>query len=254
MGKAQRQANREERVAAQQAAANAQRRQRWILGSVIGGTIMVVAIIFVFLAGQTTPSSTGKIETFNNIPQSQTTLGNPSAPVTVNEFVDFQCPYCRQYSERVLPSLLPLVRQGKIKIVMHPLTFLGDDSRKIALGATVAQQQHKLFQFAAAAYARQQTENTGYATDQWLRDTAKATSGLNVTTWQQSLNDGSGAQQTSQQVDAATKLAKRWNIDSTPGLVLTSRGNPAVVINPQQTTDPQAVQQAVQQYTEKIKQ
>lgn len=52
-------------------------------------------------------------------------LGNPSAPVTIVEYTDFECPYCRQ-SVAVLQQLLEQYR-GKVRLVvkqtpleMHP--------------------------------------------------------------------------------------------------------------------------------------
>ena len=52
-------------------------------------------------------------------------LGNPSAPVTIVEYTDFQCPYCRQ-SVAVMHQLLEQY-QGKVRLVvkqtpldMHP--------------------------------------------------------------------------------------------------------------------------------------
>jgi protein-disulfide isomerase len=56
------------------------------------------------------------------------TRGSPSAPVTIYEMSDFQCPYCAQFVRETLPALeREYVATGKVKLVfvnyplpMHP--------------------------------------------------------------------------------------------------------------------------------------
>jgi len=62
-------------------------------------------------------------------------IGNPKGDVTVIEFFDYRCPYCKQ----VAPALLTLVTDDKqLRIVFKEFPILGADSKfaaRAALGA-----------------------------------------------------------------------------------------------------------------------
>ncbi|MGE0553827.1 MAG: DsbA family protein [Gemmatimonadales bacterium] len=61
------------------------------------------------------------------IPLSARTIGSASAPVTVYEMSDFQCPFCRQHALGVFPALeKEYVESGKVKWVFinYPLTSI----------------------------------------------------------------------------------------------------------------------------------
>lgn len=57
--------------------------------------------------------------------------GQTTAPVTILEFSDFQCPYCATFANNVAPSLDSLITAGKLKKVfmdlpltsIHPMAF-----------------------------------------------------------------------------------------------------------------------------------
>lgn len=62
--------------------------------------------------------------------------GDPKAPVTIVEFSDFQCPFCKRFYDNVLPSLeKEYISTGKVRLVFrdYPLQF-----HKNALPAAIA--------------------------------------------------------------------------------------------------------------------
>jgi predicted DsbA family dithiol-disulfide isomerase len=67
--------------------------------------------------------------------------GNPSAPVTLCEFYDFQCPHCRML-EPILERLID-ESQGQVKLYSKsfPLTSIHPDSRDGAAAAVAAGRQ-----------------------------------------------------------------------------------------------------------------
>lgn len=55
--------------------------------------------------------------------------GDPNAPVTMALYFDYQCPFCKQLDENVVPGLYAkYVETGKAKIVFKGFEFLGNDS------------------------------------------------------------------------------------------------------------------------------
>jgi protein-disulfide isomerase len=51
-------------------------------------------------------------------------VGAGDAPVTIDVYVDFQCPACRSYEQRVGPTLDELAASGTAQVVYHPVAYL----------------------------------------------------------------------------------------------------------------------------------
>jgi protein-disulfide isomerase len=76
--------------------------------------------------------------------------GNPKGDVTIVEFFDYRCPYCKQ----VEPSLEALLREDRqIRIVYKELPILGKDSVYATRVALAARKQAKYEAFHAAMMA-----------------------------------------------------------------------------------------------------
>jgi protein-disulfide isomerase len=117
---------------------------------------------------------------FRGIPQHGLTLGSPSAPVTLVEYVDLQCPYCQQFETQVMPQIVKdWVRTGKVKVEVRPLAFIGPDSVRGRDAMLAAARQNKAFEFAQILYDNQGTENTGWLDDGMVASAAKSIPGLN---------------------------------------------------------------------------
>ena len=69
--------------------------------------------------------------------------GNPDGDVTVVEFFDYNCGYCR----RAMPDAVKLVENDdKVKFVFKELPIFGEDSEEAAKGALAANKQDKYFE------------------------------------------------------------------------------------------------------------
>lgn len=120
---------------------------------------------------------------FAGIPQRGNVLGRPSAPVTLVEYVDLQCPFCQAFETQVLPKLVPrYVRTGEVKLVLRPIAFIGPDSERGRLAALAAARQNRLFDFSELLYYNQGAENSGWLDDGMIRRAAASIPGLDVGT------------------------------------------------------------------------
>lgn len=56
-------------------------------------------------------------------------IGQANAPVTIVEWSDYQCPFCKQFELTALPQIIKdYVDAGKVKVVFMDFAFLGNDS------------------------------------------------------------------------------------------------------------------------------
>jgi protein-disulfide isomerase len=178
------------RIAAEEAERRSARRRASImrLGLVVGLAVVAVVVAVVLSSGNGGSSNgdggggakagdaAGVNALFRGIPQKGLDLGSGAKAPTLMEFVDLQCPYCRQFSDAVLPTVVKrYVRTGRLRYQLHVRSFLGEDSVRAAGAAAVAAQENHLYQFADLFYRRQQEENTGYVTDSFIRGIALPT-------------------------------------------------------------------------------
>jgi protein-disulfide isomerase len=118
---------------------------------------------------------------FRGIPQRGNVLGSPTAPVTLVEYVDLQCPFCREFEATVMPTILSrYVRPGRVKVEMRPVAIIGADSERGRLAAIAAGRQNRQFNFAQLLYANQGSENTGWLSDDMVQQAAASIPGLDV--------------------------------------------------------------------------
>jgi protein-disulfide isomerase len=208
------------------AARETRRRRLWQLGAVLGiaavAVVVAIAISSSSSSGGTSASPPQATTLFDGIPEHNGVLGDPNAPLTVTEFVDLQCPVCAAASKQTLPSLVnDYVRTGKVKLEARTLSFLGPDSVRAARVAAAAERQGKLWPFLEAFYAGQGQENSGYVTDDFLREVAAA-SGVNA----DKALAAADSQFAQRQLDRADGDAARLGVDSTPTFTV-ARGDGA---------------------------
>jgi protein-disulfide isomerase len=150
------------------------------------GVAAVVAVALVAGAlllrddGGSSASPTPVVD-FTGIPQQGAVLGDPSATVRLIEYADLQCPFCRQYAEDVLPTLVnDYVRPGRVQAEFRGMTFIGPDSVTALRFVHAAGLQNKLWQLQEALYRHQGDENSGWVTDELVRELAADIPGLDV--------------------------------------------------------------------------
>jgi protein-disulfide isomerase len=220
--KARARAEREEAERRDAQAAARKRRMALLGGVLVAAVAVVVVVIVISQSGTDKPVSAKDGQTqantlFVGIPQSGNVLGDPKAPVTIEEFVDLQCPFCQRFSQDGLPDIVEeYVKTGQAKVVLRTLTFIGPDSERGARVAWGAAQQDKMFQFVENFYANQGEENSGYADEAFLKKVAGGVTGLDV---QKALDARDSAKVTSS-IQASQAAARKANVDSTPSFLV----------------------------------
>jgi protein-disulfide isomerase len=201
----------------------ARTRAPWRLAAAAAAAaVLVVAGIAVSSSGGSKPAAAPAAAStlFTGIPEHAGVLGDPKAPLTVTEYLDLQCPICREASTTTVPEIVQkYVRTGKVKLAARPLQFIGPDSVRAAQVAAGAERQGRLWPFLDAFYARQGQENSGYVTDTFLRDVAGA-SGVDA----KAALAQAGSNFAAGRLNRANADASRLGIQATPTLTV-KRGN-----------------------------
>ena len=118
---------------------------------------------------------------FAGIPEHGNVLGSPKAPATMVEYVDLQCPHCRDFEATVMPAILKrFVRPGKLKIEARAIAIIGPDSIRGRDAAIAAAEQNRMFPFMQVTYFNQGTENTGWLDDDFVQQAAASVPGIDV--------------------------------------------------------------------------
>lgn len=82
-------------------------------------------------------------------------LGNPNAPVTIIEFSDFRCGFCRKFFAETLPVIKEkYIDTGKARLVFRDQPVLGQQSQWAAEAGECANEQGKFWQFHDYIYGR----------------------------------------------------------------------------------------------------
>jgi protein-disulfide isomerase len=201
------------------------RRDRLVLLVVPAVTLAVVIILVSVLGGGhkrtkvIPPNQVARL--LDGIPQHDLELGSPNAPVTLVEFADLQCPFCGNWERQTLPVLVrKYVRPGKVKIQFRGLHFLGPDSETALRAVLAAGTQNKLWQVLENLYERQGQENSGWVTEELLRQVGDAVPGLDA----KRMLAESGSLPIAKQVKETTQLAQAIGVNSTPTFFAARRG------------------------------
>lgn len=85
-------------------------------------------------------------------------LGDPSAPVAVVEFGDFQCPFCGKFFREAEHDIIEMyVKTGKVKFVFRdfPLTSIHEEAQKSAEASVCAHEQGQFWRYHDLMFERQ---------------------------------------------------------------------------------------------------
>ena len=144
-------------------------------------------------------------------------LGNPDAPVTIVEFGDYQCPFCKRWNENTKPAIKQnLIDTGKASLVYVDFAIIGPDSVKIHAGSYCAADQGLYWEYHDFAYANQGHENDGWANSENVKLLASGIQGLDT----ESFNECLDSKKYEQRVQDNRKIASDTGARSTPSFII----------------------------------
>jgi protein-disulfide isomerase len=226
-GSKDREKRREERIAAESKAATGDRRTR-LLQFAAGGVFLaiIVVVVIIIVAGGSSKSGgdagnlteeTQVDKLLAGIPQQATVLGKSSAPVTLYEYGDLQCPICKEYSEEVLPAIIEKqVKNGEVKIVYRDFIIISEESIPAGEAALAAGEQGKGWSFIELFYRNQGEERSGYVTDAFIEGIAEGAGVPDMKKFNEERKSG----KFKKKVEATTEQAQKFGFTGTPSFAV----------------------------------
>ena len=94
------------------------------------------------------PAGTPRVHRYDVPVDDDPVLGSADAPITIIEFSDYECPYCKRFHNEVLPRLIKEYGD-KIRFVYRdfPLSSMHSNSESAAEAANCAGEQNAYWQF-----------------------------------------------------------------------------------------------------------
>ncbi len=199
-----------------------------VLGSVVVALLIVGTLIFLNRPGA------------KSDPIVSTTLegrvagrlhGEANAPVTIIEYADFQCPFCKKWVTETAPALAKeYIATGQVQLEYRYFAFLGEESKKAAEAAECAADQGRFWEMHDVLYSHQAAENSGVYTPSNLKkyaaEVAAKASDFDTGKFASCLDGGSKRAL----VDQMAAQAAQVGVKSTPSFLV--NGQPLIGAQP----------------------
>jgi protein-disulfide isomerase len=196
--------------------------------------LVVAAVVLRTDDEESAPATPTPVVQLDGIPQDGTVLGSTEAGVTIIEYADLQCPACRAFGESVWPTVIDqYVRPGDVKAELRGISFIGPDSEKAVRLVYAAGLQDRLWHLQEALYRNQGAENSGWVTDELVRDLAGEIPGLDV---ERLFDDAEGPEVEALMRQAASQ-AEQDEISGTPSVFVQQGDGPPVRVERPGVTD-----------------
>jgi protein-disulfide isomerase len=178
-------------------------------------------VLYFFFDGKLVMAQTDLTESpfplSNLIEQGSPYLGNPSAPITIVDFSDFQCHLCARYVKNTEPLINETyVQTGQVALVFKHLPNRGFDSMGAHLAAQCANDQGKFWQFHNILYENQQGIDSGWVNEDNLKQFASLVPALDI----DQFNSCFEAQTYKEFIDNDVELANSQGFLDTPSFIL----------------------------------
>ena len=199
-----------------------------VVGSLAAAVLFIIVLVVVNFPG----SGVGNDEW---VPTERTQVdgriqGSPTAPVRIIVFEDFQCPYCKLFTDEREPQVVEeFVTAGIASIEFHHMAFIGPESTAASAASECANDQGRFWDYHDILFLRQGRENAGVFSTAHLKDFARELqaefSDFDLDEFDQCVDSGRHRSI----VEDATSEAGRLGVNSTPTLWINEQlmGNPS---------------------------
>jgi len=153
-------------------------------------------------------------------------MGNPNAPIKIEEFSDFQCPFCERFHKETEPLLRQYyIDTGKVLFVYRSMGNwvsrntggVSTESQDSALAAYCAGEQNKFWEMHALLFANVLGEGVGSFTDERIKLIAEKVEGLDTNQFNSCYDSGKYEDRVQQDFDEGTAAG----VNGTPAFVVT---------------------------------
>lgn len=168
----------------------------------VAGGLIAGAVLYSGATGNAGPAAAGQQAAAGaaadvsaaDLADDDAALGNPDAPVTIVEFSDFQCPFCRRFWKETLSQIKrEYLATGKAKFIYRdfPLSQIHPGAMPAAQAAECAREQDKFWEMHDVIFEEQEKRGQG-TVDLAAEDVKKwaAMIGLNAASFNQCLDSG----------------------------------------------------------------
>jgi protein-disulfide isomerase len=193
--------------------------RRWILIGLITLAALIIAGLLILPNLINQPAAV--TVQFTPVPNANgLSMGKADAPVKLEEYSDFQCPYCKQYFTDIEPTVIEkYVSTGKVLFTYNPFSFIGPESKLAAEAAFCAADQNKFWEMHYQIFNAQGAENSGIFTKTSLNRLASQV-GLDMPKLRDCLDSGTYTQR----VEDANQTAMGRKVESTPSFFVNGKG------------------------------
>jgi protein-disulfide isomerase len=210
------------RVVRAQLAAEARRRRTIVVSIVAVAALVIAGLIGWGIYTAQKPTDTFAVPA--GADSTRTGIVVATGPKTVDLYLDYLCPNCKNFEDAAQSTLDDMVTQKKITLTYHPIAILDDNtnpagySTDAGSAAGCASDGGKFLEYTKALYAKQPAEGSaGLSTDELVQIGASV--GLTGTAFTQCVQTGKYKPWIAHNTDSAAGK----NINGTPTLLVNGK-------------------------------
>ena len=160
-------------------------------------------------------------------------LGDINAPLTLIEFGDYQCTFCKKFFHETEESIMMnYIETGKVKMLFKDFIVVNEDSVNAALAAHCANDQNMFWEYHSTLYNNWDGEGTGWASSEQLHQFA-STLGLDMDKFSECMSQSKWKDL----VHSSHADGRTLGVDATPTFFIIDQNNEVLKITGAQRYD-----------------